>query len=328
VERLVSNDLAAVILANADGTCELSRHNAGFGYLSEPGRLDEIAVDSLTIVERLQQEVGPVIVERPARALGPAGSVLGARMHVAGTLVGVLIVESATPGFFTADHGDRLGAVADQAAAVLSNSQLASRISELAAAEERQRLARDLHDAVNQTLWTAALTAESLLDDVGADSPLHHRADRLRQLTRGALAEMRSLLLELRPAELVEVSLDGLIGHLLDALECRRTLNVSTQLEPVTLEPALHLACYRIAQEGLRNVARHSKATMLQVRLCEGPPVELSIVDDGTGFDPDDVPAGHLGLTIMRERAAAIGAQLVIDAAPGRGTRLRLRIEQ
>jgi PAS domain S-box-containing protein len=72
VERLVSNDLAAVILANADGTCELSRHNAGFGYLSEPGRLDEIAVDSLTIVERLQQEDGPVIVERPARALGPA----------------------------------------------------------------------------------------------------------------------------------------------------------------------------------------------------------------------------------------------------------------
>jgi signal transduction histidine kinase len=67
---------------------------------------------------------------------------------------------------------------------------------------------------------------------------------------------------------------------------------------------------------------------MLQVRLCEGPPVELSIVDDGTGFDPDDVPAGHLGLTIMRERAAAIGAQLVIDAAPGRGTRLRIRIEQ
>jgi signal transduction histidine kinase len=177
-------------------------------------------------------------------------------------------------------------------------------------------------------LWTAALTAESLLDDVGADSPLHHRADRLRQLTRGALAEMRSLLLELRPAELVEVSLDGLIGHLLDALECRRTLDVSVQLDPVSLEPTVHLACYRIAQEGLRNVARHANASALQVRLCEGPPVELSIVDDGAGFDPDDVPAGHLGLTIMRERAAAIGAQLLIDAAPGRGTRLRLRIEQ
>jgi PAS domain S-box-containing protein len=328
VERLVSNDLAAVILANPDGTCQLGRHNAGFGYLSEPGKVDEIVVDSLTIVERLKKEVGPVIVDRPARALGPAGSVLGARMQVAGKLVGVLIVESATPGFFTPDHGDRLGAVADQAGAVLSNSQLASRVSELAAAEERQRLARDLHDAVNQTLWTAALTAESLLDDVDPDSPFHHRAERLRQLTRGALAEMRSLLLELRPAELVEVSLDALIGHLLDALECRRTLDVTVQLDPLSLEPAVHLACYRIAQEGLRNVARHSEATALEVRLCEGPPVQLSIVDNGSGFDPHDVPAGHLGLTIMRERAEAIGASLVIDAAPGRGTRLCLRVDQ
>jgi catechol 2,3-dioxygenase-like lactoylglutathione lyase family enzyme len=144
VERLVSSDLAAVILANSDGTCRLSRHNASFGYVAEPGKIGEIAVDSLTIVERLHDEVGPVIIDRPAQALGPAGSVLGARMQFAGKRVGMLIVESATPGFFTPDHGDRLGAVADQAGAVLSNSQLASRVSELAAAEERQRLAPDL----------------------------------------------------------------------------------------------------------------------------------------------------------------------------------------
>ncbi len=87
-------------------------------------------------------------------------------MQVADRLIGYLVVESATPGFFTADHADRLGAIADQAGAALSNSQLARRVSELAATEERQRLARDLHDAVNQTLWTAALTAESLLNDI------------------------------------------------------------------------------------------------------------------------------------------------------------------
>jgi PAS domain S-box-containing protein len=327
VERLVSNDLAAVILANPDGTCELSRHNAGFGYISEPSEVDEIDVETLTVLERLKIETGPVIIERPPIAFGPAGSVLGATMQVAGQLVGALIVESATPGFFNADHADRLAAVADQAGPVLSNSRLASRVSELAAAEERQRLARDLHDAVNQTLWTAALTAESLLDDVGSESPLRLRVDRLRQLTRGALAEMRSLLLELRPAELVEVGLDELIGHLIDALECRRTLDVTVDLDPIGMDPAAHIAFYRIAQEGLRNVAKHANAASLHVRLTEGPPVELSIVDDGCGFDSSDVPAGHLGLTIMRERAESIGASLVVDASPGNGTALLLRVE-
>jgi two-component system nitrate/nitrite sensor histidine kinase NarX len=327
VERLVSNDLAAVILTNPDGTCQLSRHNAGFGYISEPAEVDEIDVETLTILERLKKDSGSVIIERPPIALGPAGSVLGATMQVAGQFVGVLIVESATPGFFSADHADRLAAVADQAGPVLSNSRLASRVSELAAAEERQRLARDLHDAVNQTLWTAALTAESLLDDIGSESPLRYRVDRLRQLTRGALAEMRSLLLELRPAELVEVNLGELIGHLIDALECRRTVDVTVDLDPVGMEPIAHIAFYRIAQEGLRNVAKHAGAASLRVRLSEGPPVELSIVDDGCGFDPDDVPAGRLGLMIMQERAESIGASLVVDASPGSGTALLLRAE-
>jgi signal transduction histidine kinase len=156
---------------------------------------------------------------------------------------------------------------------------------------------------------------------------LRLRVDRLRQLTRGALAEMRSLLLELRPAELVEVGLDELIGHLIDALECRRTLDLTVELDPVGMEPAAHIAFYRIAQEGLRNVAKHANAASLRVRLSEGPPVELSIVDDGCGFDSDDVPAGHLGLMIMRERAESIGAGLVVDASPGNGTALVLRVE-
>ena len=211
------------------------------------------------VIERVKHREGPVIVDQPSHAFGPAGSTVGARMQVADRLIGYLVVESATPGFFTADHADRLGAIADLAGAALSNSQLARRVSELAATEERQRLARDLHDAVNQTLWTAALTAESLLNDIDPDSELFHRADRLRQLNRGALAEMRSLLLELRPDELAEVDLAQLITHLLDALECRRTLDVTAALDPVRLEPDVHVAFYRIAQESLGNVAQHAE---------------------------------------------------------------------
>jgi signal transduction histidine kinase len=261
-----------------------------------------------------------VIVDHPPRALGPARCVLGARMRVADQLVGYLIVESATSGFFTDGHADRLGAVADQAGAALSNARLAHRVSELAAAEERQRLARDLHDAVNQSLWTAALSAESLLNDVPSDSDLHRRIDRLRQLTRGALSEMRALLLELRPSELEHVDLRELIEHLLNALECRRTLDVTVSLDQVRVDPTVNLTLYRIAQQALGNMTQHSNATALDLRLDAGPPVRLRIADDGSGFDPTKVPGGHLGLRIMRERAEVIGAELEIESAPDEGT--------
>ncbi len=327
VGRLVSNDLAAIVLAKADGQLELAQHNPGFGYIAES--LDVMAVDinELSIMKRLVHEPGPIIEADPAVAIGPARSVLGARIQVADQLVGFLFVESATSEFFSDSHADRVAAVAGQAGAAISNSQLASRVSELATAEERQRLARDLHDAVNQTLWTAALTAESLLVDVGENSPMHHRVDRLRQLTRGALAEMRGLLLELRPAELMQVGLDELIKHLLDALECRRTLDVSVSLGEVNLDPETHIAFYRIAQEALGNVAHHASATALDVQLAAGPPVELRIADDGCGFDEATISPGHLGLTIMRERAAAVGADLTLESSPGDGTTLRLRLK-
>ncbi|MDH3707695.1 MAG: PAS domain-containing protein, partial [Acidimicrobiia bacterium] len=303
VERLVSNDLTAIVLVNAEGDYELSRCHAGFGYDADPVDASTLDLASLSVIEQLAASAGPVIVADPASALGPAKSVLGARMRVADRLVGYLLVESATPGFFTDGHSDRLGAIADQAAAVISNARLASRSSELAAAEERQRLARELHDAVNQTLWTASLIAESLLRDVDDESELHRRVDRLGQLTRGALAEMRALLLELRPSELAEISLDELIEYLLAALECRRSLDVTVELDAVKLDPAAHITFYRIAQEGLGNAAHHAEAASLSVRLSKGPPTELVIVDDGRGFDPEAVPAGHFGLTIMRERA-------------------------
>jgi PAS domain S-box-containing protein len=329
VERLVSNDLAAIVLTMGDGTLELRRHQAAFGYLvdeAEGGGPDASELVALSVIERLTDEPGPVIIDHPERSMGPAGCVLGARMRVADQLVGYLLVESATPGFFTADHAERIGAVAAQAGAVLSNARLAQRVSELAAAEERQRLARDLHDAVNQSLWTAALSAESLLSDVPPESDLHQRIDRLRRLTRGALSEMRELLLELRPAELADVELNELIEHLINALEARRKLELSVELERVHLEPAINVALYRIAQQALSNMAQHSNASALEVRLTAGPPVVLQIADNGDGFDEDSVPSGHLGLQIMRERAEAVGAVLEIDGRSMDGTTVTVTV--
>jgi len=275
-------------------------------------------------VRRLAVAPGPAIIDQPDSALGPAASVLGSRMRVGDQLVGYLFVESSTTGFYSEGHGDRLRAIADQAGPAILNSRLATRVSELAAAEERQRLARELHDAVNQTLWTAALTAESMLPIVDDDSELGQRVDRLRLLTRGALAEMRALLLELRPSELTQVGLAQIIEQLITGLECRRTLEVTVEFDDVDLDPDTHLAFYRIAQEAIGNIAQHSQATALAVELLAGPPVQMVISDNGAGFDPTEVPAGHLGLTIMRERADGVGAELEITTASGDGTTIRL----
>jgi signal transduction histidine kinase len=189
-------------------------------------------------------------------------------------------------------------------------------------------LSRELHDAVNQTLWTASLTADSMLRDVEVGSELHRRLRRLRTLTSGAQAEMRTLLLELRPQELVEVDLHELLGHLLAAMECRKKMEVSVELEPVELDPPERVAFYRIAQEALTNITRHSAASVVSLVLrrrndaTASGRVELRIVDNGRGFDVDNVTPGHFGLSIMRERAEAVGAELTLRAAPGHGTDL------
>ena len=325
--RLVSNDLAAIVLVTSSGCLELSRQHSGFGYLEEPkAEPDAAELGRLSIIERLQRGPSPVIVDDPEHAIGAARSVLGARMRQADQVVGYLFVESATPGFFTADHAERLAAVADQAGAVLSNARLAERASELAAAEERQRLARDLHDAINQTLWTASLSAESLLGAVEPESDIYHRIDRLRQLTRGALSEMRGLLLELRPGELAEVDLAELMRHLLNAIEARMKVEVSDDLQTVDLSPPAHTAFYRIAQQALSNMVQHSNATEADVRLVAGPPTVLRIADNGVGFDIGAVRAGHLGLQIMRERAEAIGAEFEVESEPGEGTTITVTV--
>ncbi len=326
--RLVSNDLAAIVLTTSSGELELSRHQAGFGYLGDYGAdVDSLNLSELSIIARLDDGPSPVIISDPATAVGPASCVMGARMRQADQVVGYLFVESATLGFFTEDHAERLAAVADQAGAVLSNAKLAQRMSEIAAAEERQRLARDLHDAINQTLWTASLSAESLLNNVDEDSDLYPRIDRLGQLTRGALSEMRGLLLELRPGELAEVDLRELMRHLLNAIEARMKVEITSDLQPVDLSSAVHTAIYRIAQQALSNMVQHSNATMVDVRLVAGPPTVLRVADNGDGFEVDDVPGGRLGLQIMRERAEAVGAEVSIESEPGEGTTVTVTVE-
>jgi len=196
---------------------------------------------------------------------------------------------------------------------------------ERAVSEERSRLARELHDAVTQTLFSASLVAEVLpqLWQRNREEALR-RLEELRQLNRGALAEMRTLLLELRPAALERVELPDLLRQLADALRSRTRLDITVEADkPCVVPSEVKLAFYRIAQEALNNVVKHARAKEVNVRLrCSGSAVELEIVDDGKGFDPTELSAEHHGLRIMRERAEGIGAQLTVKSEPGQGTQV------
>lgn len=216
---------------------------------------------------------------------------------------------------------------------------LRERELEQAVAAERSRLARDLHDAVTQTLFSASLIAEALPGSWERDREEGQLLlKEMRQLSRGALAEMRTLLLELRPAALVEAKLGDLLHQLAEASTGREGLPITVTVEGERrLPPDVHVALYRIAQEALNNVIKHSRASHADVSLRylasvhgedSGGSVTLCIHDDGRGFDPGDVSADHLGLGIMRERADAIGARLEITSEPGRGTQILVEWEE
>jgi PAS domain S-box-containing protein len=192
-----------------------------------------------------------------------------------------------------------------------------------AAAAERNRLARDLHDAVSQTLFSTSVIAE-VLPRLWERNPEEGRKglEEVRQLTRGALAEMRTLLLELRPSTLVEAELGDLLHQLAESISGRSRMPVTVNVEgQCALPPEVKVSLYRIVQEALNNVARHAGASQANVKLlCEPGQIALSISDNGRGFDPAAVLPDSLGLGIMRERAKNIGASFTIKGRIGGST--------
>ncbi len=274
------------------------------------------ALDVIATAARTEQAVIP----------GDGGLELAVPIRIGDRLAGVLdIVASENRPL---DEEDVLAArtIADQLAVAIENSRLYEQATNLAANQERQRLARDLHDAVSQTLFSVSLIAE-VLPRIYARDPEQGaaRLEELRQLTRGALAEMRTLLLELRPAALAEAKLPDLLKQLGEAVTGRARIPVEVSSEGVPELPTeVRLAFYRIAQEALNNVAKHSSANKAKLSLAPLPGhpegARLTIEDDGAGFDPAGAGGGQLGLGIMKERAEAVGAHVVICSAPGDGT--------
>jgi PAS domain S-box-containing protein len=201
--------------------------------------------------------------------------------------------------------------------------ELAEKAADEAVAADRTRLARDLHDAVTQTLFSSSLIAEVLPDLWEMDTDEAKRStEELRQLTRGALAEMRTLLLELRPATLTQTHLTDLIKQLCEAFIGRSRLPIVLNIEgDRALPPEVQVAFYRIAQESLNNVFKYARATEVNVSLLiSSTTVRFEVCDNGVGFDTSASKPLNLGTSIMRERAEAIGADFHISSTLGSGT--------
>ncbi len=253
-------------------------------------------------------------------------SLLAVPLRVKGVIIGTLDMVN-KPGGFTQEDVRIINLFADQAAIAIENARLYQQTQELAAAQERQRLARDLHDAVTQTLFSASLIAE-VLPKLWERNPEagRQKLEELRQLTRSALSEMRTLLLELRPATLVEMDLGDLLRYLANAFTGRTRIPVALTLKGQVDPPAeVKEVCYRVAQEALNNINKHAEATQVSIHLKrQKKQVELSIGDNGRGFDSQIVSPQNLGLGIMRDRASEIGAQLKIQGRIGAGTHIEL----
>lgn len=261
-------------------------------------------------------------------------------------IVGALNLYYAQPRIFTQDDIDLAVSFCDQTALAIENARLREQAQQDAVTAERNRLARELHDSVTQTIFSASLIAD-VLPTIWERNPQEAvgALDDLRKLTRGALAEMRTLLLELRPIGLGEVGLADLLKQLAEGVSGRIRARITVQIEGETSLPTeVKLAFYRIVQEALNNVAKHSGADTIEIELKSRMPatirkprristgrrvfsesVFLLIRDNGRGFDPKAVQGKQLGLGIMQERALNAQVQLSIRSKPGRGTEVTLR---
>ena len=271
------------------------------------------------------------LINEAAAMLKDAQSWMWVPLAVKGRVIAVIGLAHSERGYFKAHHADMAMTLANQAAITLVNAELFEDAQSLAILQERQRLARNLHDAVNQSLFSAGLIAEVLPGLWEEDQEDARRAlEDLRNLTRGAIAEMRMLVAELRPLALTDSNLGELLHQLADAFTGRTNIHVTLTItgEDILISE-VQVVVYRICQEGLNNIAKHAAASRVRIKLqYAAGKVDLHIQDNGRGFDSNLSVPGHYGLSMMNERAEAIGAKLEIMSRPGKGTAVILRWQE
>ncbi|MCO7224045.1 histidine kinase [Pleionea sp. CnH1-48] len=213
--------------------------------------------------------------------------------------------------------------LANQLSTAVNLWEVFSREKQIAATKERERIAHDLHDDVTQSLFSAHLMAKSLgkawtKSPEKAQEYLHE----LQQLTQSTLSEMRTLLLELKPKTLLDTDIHHLMHELAKALTQKSGITVALDIQEVySLPESVHLTFYRVAQEAMNNIYKHSQANSMSLQLAHSNnKIKLVIIDNGKGFDSKNIAASSLGFSIMQDRADAIGGKVTIHSSPDDGT--------
>ncbi|QQE73813.1 sensor histidine kinase [Brevibacillus composti] len=271
------------------------------------------------------------------------GNLLKKRLHVlweAATHLGRGILSSRVPELGVDEIGElgwqlnRLAAQWEEQVASLQrlsnhNAALAEQLKHTAVTEERQRLARELHDAVSQQLFAIAMTTAAMKRLVEKNPQrAAQQIELVEEMAAAAQSEMRALLLHLRPATLQNKTLKEAIQDLLEELTRKNAMDISWEIEDTSNLPSgIEDHLFRILQESLSNTLRHARASQIQVKLftLQGQ-VRMRIVDDGVGFDPDGEKLTSYGLRTMRERVAELGGSFDIYSAVGKGTQIEVRV--
>jgi signal transduction histidine kinase len=259
-------------------------------------------------------------------------SFLGVPIVARGAVVGAFYLtdKEGAPEFSLEDQ-ELIELLAPHAAVAMENARLHERSRELSIVEERNRLARELHDSLVQKLFGVVLAAQSAGTLLERDSGgAREQVERVGELAREAVAELRSLVFQLRPAEIETEGLGAALRKHVDVLREAYGTDIALELRGAPrLRPGVDDEVFRIAQESLQNALRHSGAQRIDVRLDEDAGgLRLVVVDDGSGFEPEEagLRSRRLGLTSMEERAGGLGGRLAIESAPGKGTTIELEV--
>jgi len=193
---------------------------------------------------------------------------------------------------------------------------------------ERARIARELHDSISQDLFSLSLLGAGLRKALRGDPALRPEVEAMERTATRAMREMQALLLELRPVALEDAGLAPAIAELCQAYQARLGIKVTAELGEVSLDPAAEHAVLRVIQEALGNAARHGRPETICIGVGQSDGyVTVEVHDDGRGFDPGDIAERHgMGLTLMRERVTELGGDFRLDAAPGEGTAIAVRL--
>ena len=258
---------------------------------------------------------------------------MGAPLVTKGQVSGILVLHHTEPNYYSAQDASLVMAFANQAAVAIENAQLYEQAQQLAVVEERQRLARELHDSVTQTLYSVTLYAQAahMAMSAGKQDEAIENLDELRNMAREAMTDMRLLIFELHPPRLEEEGLAAALQGRLASVETRTGLQTELHVEEERrLLLSVEEELYWIAQEALNNVVKHAQAKKVTVRLqYDDETACLAVSDDGIGFEPAEArQSGGMGFRGMEERAERINGKLEVESAPGQGTMLRVTVER